>query len=339
MLLEMPYFEHYSVKTIEEALSILHEHKEKATVIAGSTDLLGLMKDRVEGPQLKVPEILVDIKSIPELDQIVYDEKRGLRIGSTVTLRSIETSDLIRSRFSILSQAAHQVGSTQIRNMGTVGGNLCQRPRCMYFRHPHFICYKKGGGTCYAITGEHRDHHSILNLGRCVMAHPSDMATALLALKAKVVISGFEREKTIPIQDFFQGPSSYKETILLSDEIVKEVQVPEPKPSAHQVFLKHRIRRSIDFALSSVATVVQVQDGVIQDVSLVLGGIAPLPYVASKAEENMIGRKLGDELIEETAEISLEEARPLQMNHYKVELTKGLVRRALKSVRVQSLIK
>lgn len=332
MLLEMPYFKHFSAKTIEEALSLLHEHKKKAMVIAGSTDLLGLMKDRVKGPQLKVPDVLVDIKPIHELNQIEYDKKRGLRIGSTVTLSHIETSDLIRSRFKILSQAANQVGSTQIRNMGTIGGNLCQRPRCMYFRHPHFICYKKGGDTCYAIKGEHRDHHSILNLGRCVMAHPSDMAPALFALKAKVVVYGFEREKTIPIQNFFQGPNSYKETILLPDEIIKEIQVPEQKPGAHQIFLKHRIRRSIDFALSSVAAVVQIREGFIQDVSLVLGGIAPLPYVANKAEENMIGRKLSDELIEEVAEISLEGAQPLQRNHYKVELAKGLVRRALKSV-------
>lgn len=326
----MPPFEHISVETIEEAVSQLHMYGEKAKVIAGSTDLLGLMKDRIEGPQLKTPEVLINIKPIPEINQITYNEDRGLRIGSTVTLERLENSGLIKGRYNILSQAARQIGATEIRNIGTIGGNLCQRPRCMYFRHPHFICFKKGGSRCYAITGEHRDYHSILNYGKCVMAHPSDIAPVLYALKAKVVIVGFKREKTIPIQDFFLGPDNFKETILLPDEFVKEIQLTNKKRYTHQLFLKHRVRHSVDFALSSIAAVAQVQDGIVQDVSLVMGGIAPLPRVASKAEEIVRGKRLSDALISEAVEKSLEGARPLPMNRYKIDLTKALMRRALK---------
>ena len=203
MLFELPGFDHIDAKDAKEAASCLRKYGEKARIIAGATDLLGFMKDRIEGPGLKVPEVLVNIKTIPGIARIDYDEKTGLRIGAAVTLNQLATSDLIKQKFNILSQAALQVGTTQIRNMGTVGGNLCQRPRCLYFRQAHFVCFKKGGTTCYAVTGEHRFYHSIMKKGKCVMAHPSDMAPALIALKAKAIIAGSEGERGLPLEAFF----------------------------------------------------------------------------------------------------------------------------------------
>jgi xanthine dehydrogenase YagS FAD-binding subunit len=329
MLYELPSFEHINARSIDEALSCLRKYGEKARVMGGGTDLLGLMKDRIEGAALMIPEVLVNVKTIPEMNQISYDEEGGLKVGASVTLNRLEASDLIRQKFPVLSEAARHVGTTQLRNMGTIGGNICQRPQCMYFRHPHFPCYKKGGTTCYAVTGEHRDYHGILRNGKCVMAHPSDMAPALMALKAKAVITGSDGTKEIPLEDFFLGPDNFVETALKSDDLVTAVQVPNQEANTRQLFLKHRIRHSTDFALSSVATVAQIPEGACRDIRIVLGGVAPFPYVASKAEEVVKGRKLTERQISRAAEAAVEGARPLRMNHYKVDLTKALVRRAL----------
>jgi xanthine dehydrogenase YagS FAD-binding subunit len=332
VLYELPSLEHISVKSLDEAVSCLRKYGEKARIMAGGTDLLGLMKDRVEGPALRIPGVLVNVKTISEMNGITDDEEGGLRIGASVTLNRLEASDLIRQKFPVLSEAARQVGTTQLRNMGTIGGNICQRPQCMYFRHPHFPCYKKGGTTCYAVTGEHRDYHGILRNGKCVMAHPSDMAPALMALKGKAVIKGSDGTKEIPLEDFFLGPDSCVETALKPDELLTAVQVPIQEANTRQLFLKHRIRHSSDFALSSVATVAQILDGVCQGIRIVLGGVAPFPYLASKAEEMVRGKRLTEKLISRAARTALEGARPLRMNRYKVDLTKALVGRALTSI-------
>lgn len=332
MLFELPGFEHIDVKSVKEAAFWLYYYGDKARVIAGGTDLLSLMKDRIESPQLRIPEVLVNIKTILGMNQITYDEEAGLRIGAAVTINHLETSDVIKQKFNILSQAARQVGTTQIKNMGTIGGNLCQRPRCIYFRHPHFLCFKKGGAKCYAMTGEHRYYHSILKKGKCVMAHPSDIAPALVALKAKAVIASSGGEKEVPLQDIFSGPNNFTETVLKSNEFLIEVRVPNQNGRAYQVFLKHRIRHSADFALSSVATVVHVSNGICKDISIILGGVAPFPYMASMAEDVVKGKRLDESLISKAGEASVEGAHPLPMNHYKVDLTKALVRRALTSI-------
>ena len=331
LLYELPSFELLDVATVRDAVACLNKYSGKARVVAGGTDVLSLMKDRVEGPELKIPGVLVNIKTIPELNQITYDEHAGVRIGAAVTLNRLEASDSIRQKFNILIQAAGQVGTTQIRNMGTLGGNICQRPRCMYFRHPHFPCYKKGGNKCYAATGEHRYYHSIMKNGRCVMAHPSDIAPALIALEAEVIIAGSEGEKKMTLQDFFTPASDFTETVLKPGEFLTGVQVPNPKGKTYQSFLKRRIRHSTDFALASVATVARITDGICEDIRIVLGGIAPFPYMPSRAAEILKGRKLTEGLISEAAEASVEGARPLPMNRYKVDLTTALVRGVLAS--------
>lgn len=332
MLYELPGFEHVDARDVKEVVSLLRQHGRKAKVIAGATDLLGLMKDRVEGPECNIPEVLVNIKKIPDMMGIAYDKTAGLRIGAGVTLNRLAASGVIQKEFKILSQAALQVGTTPLRNMGTLGGNLCQRPRCLYFRHRHFLCFKKGGNRCYAMTGEHRFYHAIFKQGRCVMAHPSDLAPALIALKAEVRVMGLQGSKNVPLQEFFLGPDHYTETVLDSDECLTEIHVPIQTAGTHQVFLKERIRHSADFALSSVAAVGRPSEGVWGDIRIVLGGVAPFPYVALTAEDEIRGKKLDVGLISLAAEASVREAKPLPMNGYKVDLTKTLVKRALASL-------
>jgi len=332
MLFEVPSLEHVNARDVNEVTSLLQKYGGKAKVIAGATDLLGIMKDKVEGPEFRIPEVLVNIKKIPDMTRIVYHEGTGLRIGAGVTLSRLAASDVIRQKFTILSQAALQVGTTQLRNMGTLGGNLCQRPRCLYFRHPHFLCFKKGGSKCYAVTGEHRFYHSILKHGKCVAAHPSDLAPALMGLKAEVKIMSPNGERKVPLQEFFVGPNHYTESILKTDEYLTEICVPNQNERTRQVFLKERIRHSADFALSSVSTVARISGGIWEEIRIVMGGVAPFPYVAFMAEETIRGRRLDDGLILQAADASVEGARPLSMNRYKVDLTKALVRRALTSI-------
>jgi len=332
MLFELPSFGHVDARDVKEAASLLQKYGGKAKVIAGATDLLGLMKDRVEGPECRIPEVLINIKKIPDMTRIAYDERAGLRIGAGVTLTRLATSGVVQREFKILSQAALQIGTTQLRNMGTLGGNLCQRPRCLYFRHHDFRCFKKGGNRCYATTGEHRFYHSIMKQGRCVMAHPSDLAPALIALKAEAILMNSNGKWKVPLQEFFVGPNHYGETILNPDEYLAEIYVPIQSAGTHQVFLKHRIRHSADFALSSVATVARISGGVCEDIRIVLGGVAPFPYIAFMAEEMINGKRLDESLISQAAGASVEGAKPLPMNGYKVDLTKTLVKRALASI-------
>ena len=164
------------------------------------------------------------------------------------------------------------------------------------------------------------------------MAHPSDMAPVLIALQAKAIIAGRDQEKEVPLEDFFLGANHLQETILHEDELLREVQVPKQKLKTYQVFLKHRIRHASDFSLASVAAAVQIADGLCQDVRIVLGGIAPFPYLVAMAGEMTRGKALSQALISQISEVSVEEARPLPMNRYKIDLTKALVRQALGSI-------
>lgn len=205
MLFELPCFAHADAKSVEEAAACLRACEGKAAVIGGGTDLLALMKERIEGPKLKSPEVLVNVKTIPEMTRITYDERTGLSLGAAVTLHRIEASEVVRERTMLLLQAAREVGTTQLRNAGTLGGNLCQRLRCPYFRHREFVCLKKGGTRCYAVAGEHRFHHSIFNYGRCVAANPSDMAPALVALGALGVVAGPGGKRRIALSEALRG--------------------------------------------------------------------------------------------------------------------------------------
>jgi xanthine dehydrogenase YagS FAD-binding subunit len=331
MLDELPPFDYLDAATLAEAMAALTEHGPRAQVLAGGTDLLGLMKDRISGPGMPVPEVLVNVKRIPELHGIAEAADGGLRIGAAVTLADLERDARVTARFPALAQAAAAVATTQIRAMGTVGGNLCQRPWCWYFRHPQFPCLKRGGKQCFALPGSNRTYFGVLGLGVCVMSHPSDLAPALIALDARVAIAGATGLRRVPIEQFFRGPRSRTETVLEPGEILVAVDVPAPAPGARSLFLKHRLRGTWDFALSEVA-VSATGNGRWENVRVALGGVAPFPFRATAAEAVLAGQAPSESLVREAAAAAVARARPLTQNGYKIDLTRALVARALSAL-------
>jgi len=232
----------------------------------------------------------------------------------------------IQEKLLILSSAAGEAASPQIRNAGTIAGNLCQRPFCWYFRSANFTCLRKGGQVCYTVTGDSR-FHAILGAGPSYIVHPSDTAPALVALGAQIKIAGPAGEKTIPLEKFFLLPSvDYKrENILTAGEIVTEIIVPAPKSGSKGFYHKVRERLAWDHAIVAVATVVESSAGVVSNAHVVMGGVAPIPWRAAKAEEFLRGKKLDEASARQAGEIALEGAKPLKDNSYKVKIAQDLI--------------
>jgi xanthine dehydrogenase YagS FAD-binding subunit len=279
--------------------------------------------------RVATPDYLLNLKSIPGLSYI-KEESGGFRVGALTTLAEIEEHKGIRDKLLFLSQAAGEAASPQIRNAGTIAGNLCQRPFCWYFRSPDHNCLRKSGQVCFTVAGDGR-YHAILGAGPSYIVHPSDLAPALVALGARIKIAGPAGEKTIPLENFFVLPKvNYKrENILGPAEIVTEIQVPAPKAASKGFYHKVRERQAWDHAIVSVATVVQNSGGMVREARVVLGGVAPAPWRAAKAEEFLRGKTLDAGAAEKAGEIALDGARPLKDNVYKVDLAKALVQRAL----------
>ncbi len=323
----MKSFENIDVKSVQQAVALLQKfqrEKKSAIIVGGGSEILQLMKD-----QVVTPDYVVNLKSIPGLNAI-KEERAGFRIGALTTLAEIEEHPAVREKLLILSEAAGEAASPQIRNAGTLGGNLCQRPFCWYFRSSSFNCLRKGGQLCYTVTGDGR-FHAILGGGPSFIVHPSDTAPALVALDAQIKIAGATGERVAPLEKFFVLPSVdfKRENILKPDEIVTEIFVPYPKSGSKGYYHKVRERRAWDHAIVSVATVVQNSGGVTRDARVVLGGVAPIPWRAPKAEAFLRGKKIDDGSAQKAGEIALEGARPLKDNAYKVGMAKSLIQRAL----------
>jgi xanthine dehydrogenase YagS FAD-binding subunit len=329
----MNAFEWISPETIADAVAALKtapgfvDPDDAARPIAGGQDLLTTMKDYITRPQR-----VVNLKSIRGLDKITADGKGGLRIGALVTLTQLEEHPIVRRSFPGLAEAAHSIATPQIRNLGTVGGNLCQRPRCWYFRLEEAKCLKKGGSQCFAATGENK-YNAILGGGPSYIVHPSDLAPMLVALGGSVSVSGPKGQRSVPLERFFTLPAAgnlRRENILENDELITEVHVPPSKFAAHSTYLKFKERDSLDFAMSAVAAAVAfAANKTVTEARLVLGGVAPAPWRAPKAENSLIGKTLTSEVLANAARLALEGSAPLEHNAYKVPLTQTLVRRAL----------
>jgi len=296
-------------------------------MIAGGTDLLGILKDKILPSD---PEVIINIKAIPKLDYIKED-KHGLKIGALTTLSDIAKSPVIKEKYKVLAEAAYAVGSPQIRNMATLAGNLCQDVHCWYYRYPHHIggrmlCLRKGAGRCLALSGDNR-YHAILEGKRCFAVCPSDTAIALTALDAKISIAGISKSRIVPVRDFFTTLGN----VLKLGEMVTEIQVPQPLEKTKQTFLKLTLRKPIDFAVVSVASVLYVEDGICAEANIAIGAVAPVPIQAVTAEQIIKGRAITPEAAAKAAEAALANAKPLSMNAYKVEITKTLVKRAILS--------
>jgi xanthine dehydrogenase YagS FAD-binding subunit len=324
----MDNFSYSRPSTLKDAATQVAKEKEfgKVALMAGGTDLLGEMKDN-----LIAPERLVHISHLKEL-QGIRAVSTGLRIGATTLLADIVENPMVQEKTPLLAMAAGKVGTPQIRNMGTIGGNLCQRPRCWYFRN-NYPCFKHGGNTCFSAVGEN-DFHAILDAGPSFIVHPSDTAPALVALGATARIVGGARERTVPLDKFFVLPreNTRRDNVLLPNEILAEIEVPNAPAGSKAVYVKEMVRETWDFALCSVAAMLTLQNGVVQDARIVLGGVAPAPYRAFKAEAALKGKKLDEASAAAAGEASVEGARPLAKNGYKVPLTKAVVKRALLSL-------
>ncbi len=327
MLHELPEFELLAPSTLEEAAEALRSYRGRAKILGGGTDLLGLMKDRVAGPQMPIPEVLVSVNRVAELRKISHDGSSST-VGAAATLTEIAGDSILSERFSAFVQAARSVGANQIRNMGTLGGNLCQRPWCWYFRHPAFNCFKKGGRQCYAIAGENSTYFSVYDLGVCVMSHPSDTAPALIVLEAEAEILGPKGTRKVPMSGFFLGPRQVQDNVVAADEVLVRVRV--PKTDRRSVYLKQRVRNNWDFALASVAASARVEDGRLSSVGMVLGGVAPRPLRLNGVDE-LIADGLGTAKARLGREL-VERARPLRQNRYKTRVIGALAYRALESL-------
>jgi xanthine dehydrogenase YagS FAD-binding subunit len=321
----MRSFTHINAHTIEEAQLLLGKYKGKAVLNAGGTDLLGVLKDEILPDY---PKVVINIKTISNFDSITENDGR-LTIGSLAKLADIANSRLIKERYPVLAEAAHSVATPQIRNAATIGGNLCQDVRCWYYRYPRHIggpiqCLRKGSGPCLAVRGDNR-YHAIMEGKRCFAVCPSDTAVALAALDACIHVASPEGKRRIAITEFFSPLGK----TLKPGEIVKKIEAPAFAGPTSQRYLKFTLRKPVDFAIVSVASVVTVENGICTDARIALGALAPGPVRARAAEELLKGKQINESVAAEAAQIAMAGAKPLSMNGYKIEIAKTLIKRTL----------
>ena len=302
-------------------------HGEAAIVKAGGIDLLDLLKEH-----LLSPGRLVDLKGIPGLATIVDEEGGSLRIGTMVTLANLGDHPVVRRRYPALADAVQGSASPQIRNVATLGGNLLQRPRCWYFRAKDYRCLRKGGGHCFAISGENQ-YHAIFDNRLCAIVHPSTAATVLVALNAAVELANADGAvRRVLLEDFLVPPDRdlQRENDLKPREILTSIHVPQLPASTCMAHLKQGEKESFDWPLGDVAVVLDLSaDGRCKNAAVILGAAAPLPHRAKTAESVLIGKRLDEDVAREAGHAALDGATPLAKNAYKLPLFETLVRRTI----------
>lgn len=328
----MKSFQFHRPKTLEEARALLPAGRGPAEIddarpMAGGQDLLTEMKS-----YLTQPESIVDLSQVAGLDE--YQVGSELRLGALSSLARIAADEDIRRGWTALHEAAASVASPQIRNQATLGGNLCQRPRCWYYRNEAAHCIKKGGSECFAESGLSK-YNAILGGGPSYIVHPSDCATALVCLEAMVTKSGGRGEQTMPLEEFFTLPSEgsvVRENVLKANELLLRIEVPALPEGWTSTYWKFKERDSYDFAVTAVALSAKLDGKRIEKANLVLGGVAPIPWRATKAEAFLAGKDNTPEVWEQAAKLALDGAEPLADNAYKIPLTEGLIQKALRSL-------
>lgn len=326
----IPPFELYQPAGVEDAVRLLAEHGRDGWVLAGGLDTFDWFKDRI-----KRPAAVVDLGGVAELRGIDDADDGGLEIGAMTTLTELVEDERARSRYPLLVEAAALVATPQIRNQGTLGGNVAQDTRCWYYRSG-WPCYRAGGNICYAATPRSMNReHCILGASRCVAVNPSDTAPALVALDAEMTVVGPSGETTHAAADFFIGPAIdiTRMTVLEPGDVLARIRLPAPRPGARWYFEKVRDRKSWDFSLASVASVLDVeggQDGVVRDARIVVNGVAPYPVRCLEAEAVVRGRPPSTETGRQAGEAAVEDARALRHNDYKIALMRNLIMRSVR---------
>jgi len=312
----MKAFNHVNAKSLAEVQTALADGK--TNLIAGGTDLLGTLKDNILPTY---PSTVINLKTVPGLDYI-KEEGGMLKIGATTRLADIAADSKVKDKYTALSQAASRVATPHVRDMGTLGGNIAQLHRCWYFRKPEnrFECIRKGGKTCFAMTGDNR-YHSIFGADNgCIAVHPSDTAPALIALNAKVVTN----KRTIEAEKFFEVKKPGN-TVLAADEVIKEIQIPMPPAGAKSAFIKFAFRKSIDFPIVNCAVMVGGDSP-----RICLNAVAPKPYRALKAEAAIKGKTIDEKTAEAAGAAAIADASSFPAAaQFKKQIAKTMVKRAL----------
>ena len=319
----MTPFQYTEAQSVDEAVALLS--RPGAVAMGGGTDLLPQVKDGVVAA-----EQLVGLAAIPGMAAIAGTAD-GLTIGAAATVADVAAHPTIRRRYAALAEAAGGLATPQIRNEGTIGGNLNQRPRCWYYRSPLIPCLKKGGDRCYALAGNTR-LLCVTGGDRCYIVHPSDTAVALSALDARLETAGPNGNRELAMGQFFAGPGRdmLRENVLEPGELITRILLPNHAPE-RSVYLKVRERESGDFALVSVAAALSLDDdgSTIRQARIALGGVAPVPYRAAEVEDYLTGRPIADVDPAEAAALALPNATPLPQNGYKLPMARNTIKRAL----------
>ena len=323
----MPHFDLVQPTDVESALDLLREHGRDAWALAGGYDSFDWFKNRG-----KQPSVVVDLEGLDELKG-VRETGDGIEIGATTSLTDVENDPLVRERYGLLAEAVGVVASPQIRNGGTIGGNICQDTRCWYYRYG-MPCYRAGGNVCYAGAPDAMNReHALFGADRCVAVTPSDSAPALVALDAEMVVRNARGERVIPAGEFFMPPGVdiTRMTVLDPDDLLTAVRIPARWAGARFHFEKVADRKTWDFPLVNVAAAFRIADGRIDDSRIVLGAVECIPRRLTDVEDLVRGRVPNESTAAEAGELATQGARPLSYNHFKIPLVKNLVARAVRS--------
>ncbi len=322
----MKAFAHANARDLKQAVTLAeqaHREGQAASFAGGGSDLLALMKERTVAP-----DVLVSLKTVKGLDRVTTSAG-GMDIGGLITLDALSKHPTVRGRYAVLAEAADGVATPQIRNVGTLAGNVCQRPWCWYFRNG-FPCFKNGGRTCFSVTGENQ-FHAIFGGGPSYIVHPSDTAPALVALDAKFRIVGPSGERLVQAADFFVLPrdNAARENILGPEDVLASVQIPAARPGTRSTYHKILDREAWTHAVVSAAIVLEMDRDECRSARIVLGGVAPIPWRLPEVERLLAGQRITPDLAAKASDVAVADARPLEKNAYKIPLTKGVVRRTL----------
>jgi xanthine dehydrogenase YagS FAD-binding subunit len=325
----MKSFANANARDAQQAVALsaqAHKDGRSASFVSGGSDLLALVKERIVSP-----DVLINLRGMKGLDQ-VNTSREGVNVGGQVTLDSLSHHQAIRRDYAVLAEAAESVATPQIRNFGTLAGNVCQRPWCWYFRNG-FNCYKAGGNQCFSFNGENQ-FHAIFGGGPSYIVHPSDTAPALVALDAKFRVVGPAGERMVPAADFFVLPKQNpaRENSLAQDDVLASAQIPAPRPGTRSAYHKVLDREAWTHAVVSVAVVLEMDKDVCRSARIVLGGVAPIPWRVAEAERVLTGQRITPELAEKAGAAAVAGANPLAKNGYKVPLTKSIVTRTVIAV-------
>jgi xanthine dehydrogenase YagS FAD-binding subunit len=322
----MKSFTNVNPRDIKEALGTLSDATRDgrhAAIAGGGSDLIQLMRERIV-----TPDVLVNLKAMAGHRGITAD-RRGLTIGGLTTIAAIASDERIRTRYTVLAEAAENIATPQIRNVGTIAGNVCQRPWCWYYRNG-FKCFKNGGNTCFSAAGEN-EFHAIFGGGPSYIVHPSDTAPALVALDADFTIVSNAGERIVPAREFFTLPTvnPATENVLRDGEILTAIHLPSTTAATRSTYMKVMDRETWTHAVVSAAVSLKIESGVCREARIVLGGVAPTPWALPDVDSSLVGQRITEQVAADAGRRAIAGARPLSKNGYKVELTASVVKRAL----------